>query len=255
MKSKHQFLLALGIALNVIVVTLLPIKVFANTPNPSLIGLLSIQTSSTFTNVTGFGVMSHLCVDGQSNVFVGGYFKGALNFGSSNLTNTNSTINLFAGRVNASGNPLWLTNSSACLTPAMAVPNPNGGMAIMSYFHGPMTNTFAGSTVISTSDWGALVLELTATGSVSQSFLLEANGTNILNLTTTNPGPPFAFVSAQYDQNGNLFVGGNFINALRVGGSPLISPYGVKDQDYFCSEARHKRHGAMGRTRRQRSER
>ena len=231
-----SFINKLGIAIGCMMTLLLPEKIVASPPNPSLAGVLSIQTPGAFTNATGFGALSQFCVDGQSNVFVGGYFKGALNYGSLNLTNTNSTVKLFAGRVNGAGNPAWLTNSSACLTPVMTVANPNGGAAFLSYFHGPLTNTFAGSTVVSTSDWGALVLELTPTGSVSQSFLLEANGTNILSNTTTNPGPTFAFVSAQYDAAGNLFVGGNFINALSVGGILLTSPYGTNDQQYFVAK-------------------
>ena len=171
-------------------------------PTPSLVGLMSVQAAPT--NLAGVCSVNSLCVDGQNNVYASGYFRGSLNYSGKSITNTNGQVTLFASRLDAYGNPVWLTNSSAALSPFATIPNPQGGFTTISYFHGPLTNVFTGSTMVSTSDWGALIMKLNSNGAVTASFMLEANGTNNTYMTCTNPAPPFKIISAQFDRAGNF---------------------------------------------------
>jgi hypothetical protein len=234
MRTDNKGLLRLAIAA---VSLMLTVNITASVPNPSFVSMMTLQTAPDVpTNFTGAGTINGVCIDGMANTYISGFFRGALNFSNANLLNTNGPIVLFCGRLDEAGNPVWLTNSTANLTPAAIVGNPNGGIALAGYFHGPVTNSFAGSTFVSTSDWGALILEINPSGAVTASFSLEANGTNTSFLVGTNIGPPFDIVAAQFDGAGNLYLAGNFIGALRMGGISLISPYGTNDQNFFLAK-------------------
>lgn len=207
---------------------------------PSLwaLSVMTINTpANVSTNTPGAGTITALTQDSQGNLYSCGFYRGTLSFGGLNLYNTNNQAFIFCSRNNSGGNPVWLTNSTATLTPISMLPTPDDGITLFTYFHGPMTNKFGNSTFTSAADWGALIMSINSNGVAVQSMRIEAYGTNMTFITDTNDiGPQFDITGAQYDQGGNLYLSGDFMGTLNIAGIILTNSYGINDQDYYLAK-------------------
>lgn len=228
---------ALLTILAVLVLAISAISLPAATPSVARMHVATARLlESAPTNTAGFGGLTQVCVDAQTNLFFTGYFSGGLNMGGQSLTNTNLAVLQFAGRLSATGQLVWLTNSTSTLTPAHALTNPAGGVTLVSYFQGPMTNSWNGTSLTSTSDWGAVVLHLDANGAVQGSTLLEANGISTAVRPGGEAGAPFSVESALFDGAGNFYLGGNYQRSLSIAGTVLSTANGTNDLDYFVAK-------------------
>jgi hypothetical protein len=205
-------------------------------PNLSALGLVSVGQPNSSVNFDPRGRVKQWLKDGSTNLFAAGDFRGFLTMGSFNITNDSSKRAMFVARLDDSRQPVWIKNSDQGMTLRQATPHPNGGIAVLGYFRGPATNHFGSTSLATTSAWSCAILRLDTAGNVQQTLYLESSVTNSFDSSGTNLLVPFSIDSSFYDTNGNFFIVGDYLGAIRLAGVQLTNPLGINDVNYFAAK-------------------
>ena len=150
-----------------------------------------------------------VAVDAVGNVFVTGYFSGAVDFGGGALTSAGGQ-DVFVVRLDANGNHVWsrrFGNSSNQAGAGVAV-DPSGNVLLVGTFSGSID--FGGGSLTSAGSTDVFVAQLDAAGVHSWS--------RIFGDASAQTG-----VAVAVDGDGNVFATGAFSGTVDFGGGGLTS--------------------------------
>jgi FlgD Ig-like domain len=154
---------------------------------------------------TGFDVGT----DGAGNVYLGGLFKGSVNFGGGTLTGADNQ-DIFLAKFSSAGVHLWSKGfgdvNDQFLT-SMAV-NPAGDVYATGYFLG--TVDFGGGPLTQTGLYNAFLAEF------------DTNGAHLWSKQFGDAATQYGMAVA-LDRLGNVYLAGGFSGVINLGGSNLTS--------------------------------
>lgn len=172
--------------------------------------------SSSYSDV-GTGI----AVDGKGNAYLTGYFAGSVDFGSTKLSSTDGSTDLFVAKMDKDGNWLWANYAGG------EDDEYGYGIAIdssgNSYITGQVYATIVvGNNILSSpsNDYGIFVAKLDPNGKWAWAKITS----------TQIPDSDDEGRSIATDNSGNVYVTGHFRNTVTLGKSTL---HALGDQDIF----------------------
>ena len=158
-----------------------------------------------------------IAVDGSGNVFVAGYFAGAVNFGGGLLTSAGVADIFVAKYSGATGSHLWskrFGGTSIDIVQGVAVDG-SGNVFLNGYF-ASSTITFGGSTLTNAGSNDIFLVKLSGNGAHIWSRRFGSTGDDIDYGVAVAP-------------NGDVYITGSFNGTVDFGGLPLTSAGGSND--------------------------
>ena len=172
---------------------------------------------------SGWGSGAGLTADADSNVVVGGYFGGTLDFGCGTMSSS-GVSDAFLAKYSAAGACLWSrdiggtgTNTRAT---AVAV-NGNGDIVVTGGFQGAVD--FGGGALTSAGSYDVFVAAYSATGAPQWSMRFGDTGYDYGYGVTVDGG-------------GNVLVAGSFQGTVNFGGGPVASVGAFYGADIFMAK-------------------
>jgi hypothetical protein len=183
-----------------------------------------------------------IAIDGANNIYVTGYFQGAINFGTGTLrVPFTSDLDVYVAKFNSSGTNLWAknwTNNGNESGDDIAV-TPQGEIA----FGGNFSNTvnFGGS-------------DLTSPNAMTNMFVtkLNTNGGHIWSKSIGDPAKSEGVRGVAVDGSGNVVITGYVLGAVDFGAGLTPTSGGTADSfvaKYASANGAHqwsKRFGSIG---------
>ena len=153
-----------------------------------------------------------LSPDPSNNVFLGGRFKGTVNFGGAPLTMPTTTFGGFAAKLDGVGGHVFSTAFGAT-TLAQEVTgvasDPSGNVFVAGSFSGTLT---AGATVLTSAGMGDLFVAR-----------LDPAGTAVWAFRAGDATDQLGALHVATDPAGNVLVAGTLQGTIDLGGNPLTS--------------------------------
>jgi hypothetical protein len=156
-----------------------------------------------------------LSPDASNNVFLGGRFKGSVNFGGAMLTMPATTFGGFAAKLDAGGAHVFSTafgDATFAQEVTGVAADPSGNVFVAGSFAGTLT---AGATTLTSVGMNDLFVAR-----------LDPGGTPVWALRAGDAQNQLGAVHVAADSNGNALLAGTLQGTIDLGGGPLTSAGG-----------------------------